>query len=112
MSDRSLQARLNTLSNSLRLIQQLINRLSKHSSEPGTRLSDEPEGDVRTELTTEIHQNLKEQEEKFELLLQEVEDQATPSRWQSTVQTSPNGGDGVSIELATKITRLGEDLKL
>jgi hypothetical protein len=48
----------------------LIHRLQRLPAHPGTYTS---ESDARTELSAEIHQNLKEQEEELELLKQEVE---------------------------------------
>ena len=112
MSIQDLQSRLIALSDTLRQIQQLINRLSKYPSEPGTSSSNIEKGDARIELSTEIHHSLREQEEKFELLRQEIEDQAIYSGWQPIVESNQIREKGERTELATELKRLGEDLRL
>ena len=114
MNSQLLNARLAPLFDSLRQTQQLITRLSKLSAQPGSTLSNSEEGDVRVELSTEIHQSLKEQEEDFELLRQEVEDLTNNSSWGATSRRRDSGRErqrGKS-DLAAQVTRLGEDLKM
>lgn len=64
------------------------------------------------ELSAEIHQSLKEQEDDFDLLRQEVEDQTNSVDWSSSAGPRGSGRDRERTDLASQITRLGEDLKL
>lgn len=79
---------------------QLIQRLSKLPA------SDTHEN--RVELSAEIHQSLKEQDEDFELLRQEFEDHANWENW--AVRRRGSEIDRERTALAAHITRLGEDL--
>lgn len=76
MSFPSLTARLAALQETTRSVQTLITRLANLEFAPGSVPLDlgEDEDDVAAELSAEIHQTLKEQEEDLELLEQEVED--------------------------------------
>ena len=112
MSTPTLHARLTPLFESLKHTQQLISRLSKFPAKPGSGSSNLDEGDARVELGAEIHQSLKEQEEDFELLRQEVEDQTNTSSWSSSARRRDIARDSQRTELASQITRLGEDLKM
>ena len=112
MSTQALNARLTTLFESLKQTQQLITRLSKFPAQPGSTPSNVDEGDARVELGAEIHQSLKEQEEEFELLRQEVEDQTNTSSWSSSARRRDSAKDSQRTDLAAQITRLGEDLKM
>lgn len=112
MSTQALNARLTTLFESLKQTQQLITRLSKFPAQPGSTSSKVDEGDARVELGAEIHQSLKEQEEEFELLRQEVEDQTNTSSWSSSARRRDSAKDSQRTDLAAQITRLGEDLKM
>lgn len=113
MSTASLHARLIPLFDSLKQTQHLINRLSKLPSSPGSSSSDRDEGDARLELSSEIHQSLKEQEEDFELVRQEAEDLPDSSVWarrrgnitESLRETGKN-------DLASQIAKLSDDLKM
>ena len=72
---QSLAARLTSLSESNKAVVQLIQRLAKLDFQPGSQPLDSPDdGDVRLELSAEIHESLKSIEEELELLRQEVED--------------------------------------
>ena len=112
MTAQALNARLTPLFDSLKQTQQLINRLSKFPAHPGASPSSSDEGDALVELSAEIHQGLKEQEEEFELLRQEVEDQTNTSGWLSSTRRRDSAKDSQRTDLAAQITRLGEDLKL
>ena len=112
MTSQALNARLTPLFESLRQTQQLITRLSKFPAQPGASPSNPDEGDARVELSAEIHQSLKEQEEDFELLRQEVEDQTNTSSWSSSARRRDGGKDGQRTDLAAQIARLGEDLRM
>ena len=104
----NLQARVTALFDSLKQTQQLTIRLSKLSLSPGTTSSNPEEENPRIELSAEIHQSLKEQEEDFELLRQEVEDQANTQYW----KRRDSEREREKSDLATSVTRLGEDLKM
>ncbi len=66
--------RLSALSESNKSLQHLIQRLAKLDFQPGSQPLNAEEGDVRLELSAEIHESLKQIEEELELLRQEVED--------------------------------------
>lgn len=112
MSAQTIQGRITTLFESLKQTKQLIIRLSKFPSQPGSSPSNPDEGDARVELSTEIHQSLKEQEEDFELLRQEAEDQTSSSSWPSAARRRDSVRDRERVDLAGQVTRLGEDLKM
>lgn len=112
MNAQALNARLPTLFESLKQTQQLISRLSKLPAQPGSSPSSPEEGDARVELGAEIHQSLKEQEEDFELLRQEFEDQTNVSGWSSGAKRRDSARDREKTDLASQVTRLGEDLKM
>ncbi|KAL8764913.1 MAG: hypothetical protein Q9209_007825 [Squamulea sp. 1 TL-2023] len=101
--------RLQSLSAAHKQTLQLIHRLSKHSVTPGSSPLD---SDARLELSTDIHQTLKEQEEELELLRQEIEDQAIDTGRTSSARSRKSGKEREQSELTTQVTRLGEDLKL
>lgn len=111
MNAQALQARLTPLFDSLKQTQQLITRLSKLPSSAGSSPSN-LEGDARVELSADIHQSLKEQEEDFELLRQEVEDQTNSSSWASNARRRDSGREREKTDLTAQVTRLGEDLKM
>ena len=112
MNTQALNARLTPLFESLKQTQQLITRLSKYPAQPGSSSSNLDEGDARVELGAEIHQSLKEQEEEFELLRQEVEDQTNTSSWSSSARRRDSVKGSQRTDLAAQVTRLGEDLKM
>ena len=100
------------LSDALKQTQQLISRLSKLPFQQSSSPSNPDEGDSRVELSTEIHQSLKEQEEDLELLRQEAEDQINSSGWPSAARRKDSGKEKDTTDLAAQIARLGEDLKM
>ena len=105
------EARLTTLFESLKQIQQLITRLSKLPAQPGSSPANPDEGDARIELGAEIHQRLKDQEEDFEVIRQEVADQTATSSWSSAGRPRNSGRGSADADLAAQVTRFGEDLK-
>ena len=113
MSTASLHARLTPLFESLKQTQHLITRLSKLPSTPGSAAPGRDEGDARIELSTEIHQSLKEQEEDFELVRQEAEDLLNSSNWakRKDIGGESNREKGRN-DLASQVAKLGEDLKM
>ena len=112
MSVQSLQARLKPLSDALKQTQQLIGHLSKLPTQLGASPSNPDEGDARVELSAEIHQSLKEQEEDFELLRQEAEDQTNSLGWPSAARPRNSWKAREKTDLAAQVARLGEDLKM
>jgi protein transport protein SEC20 len=105
-----LATRLNNLTTAHKATLPLITRLAKLPIQPGWSPTDE--SNARTELSSEIHQNLKEQEEALELLKEEIEDFCNTSNG-----VSKAGGVGAEKErekarLRAGAERLGEDLSL
>ncbi|KZF25979.1 Sec20-domain-containing protein [Xylona heveae TC161] len=130
---QSLTTRLNNLSDAHKFTVQLITRLSKLPSVPGalpaSPVSEDGPADARVELSSEIHQSLKEQEEELELLKQEVEEinssgSGTPvsatsagiaglagRRRDSRARTGSNAAASERARLDAHVIRLEEDLK-
>lgn len=98
MTSTSLTTRLNTLLDARKTTNVLINRLSKLPCQPGADNSD-----VRAELSAEIHQLLKEQEEELDLLRQEVDD---------FIVGRDREKEAEKARLEVGVQRLGEDLRL
>lgn len=98
MSSTSLMARLTSLTEARKTTHALITRLSRLPCQPGT-----DNGDVRTELSAEIHQRLKEQEEELDLLRQEVDDFLVGRNREKEAEKA---------RLEVGVQRLGEDLRL
>ncbi len=74
MSFETLVERLDALQESNSQLKELIKRLATINFQPGSVPLDEGNRNVLDELTLEIHQTLKDQEEDFELLQEEVEE--------------------------------------
>jgi protein transport protein SEC20 len=75
MSFESLQERLSALQETTTQLSALITRLSSLKFQPGSvPLDSSPESNVATELSSEISQVLREEEEDLELLAEEVTD--------------------------------------
>ena len=113
MSIASLQARVNHLFDCLKQTQQLISRLPKLSSAPGYSPNNPDEGDPRVDLSNEIHQSLKEQEEDFELVRQETEDlisRSNPSRLKDTGRD--NDREREKNDLKSQVSKFEADLKM
>lgn len=106
---QTLTTRLNQLSDANKATLHLIQRLSKLDFQPGSTPLNTEEGDVRVELSSEIHESLKQLDEELELLRQEVED--------AVQGTGPNARrrdsdrDSERSRLAVLLARLTEDLK-
>ena len=111
MNAHASEARLTALFESLKQVQQLITRLSKLPAQPGSSPANPDEGDARIELGAEIHQRLKEQEEDFELIRQEIDDQIITSTRSSAGRPRNSGRDSTDADLAAQVTRFREDLK-
>ncbi|KAL8643026.1 MAG: hypothetical protein Q9228_000371 [Teloschistes exilis] len=109
MSVQSLNARLQPLFDAHKQTVHLIQRLSKSPATPGSNSLDPDAINARLELSTEIHQSLKEQEEEFELLRQEIEDQTS---WTTAARRRNNEKERERTDLAAQVARLGEDLKI
>jgi protein transport protein SEC20 len=109
MTTSSLSARLTTLSDSNKAILQLVHRLSKLSFQPGSLPLNSDEGDVRVELSAEIHESLKQLEEELELVRQEVEELTAGTV--SSARRRDSEKDRERSRLAVQVARLGEDLK-
>jgi hypothetical protein len=106
---QTLTSRLNNISESNKSILQLIQRLSKLDFQPGSVPLNSEEGDIRLELSAEIHESLKSCEEELELLRQEVED--VVQRPGSTVRRRDSVRESETSRLAVLLARLTEDLK-
>ncbi|KAL8694445.1 MAG: hypothetical protein Q9218_000937 [Villophora microphyllina] len=112
MNVRSLNARLQPLFDAHKQTVHLIQRLSRLPATPGSISSNPKAANGRLELSTEIHQSLKEQEEEFELLRQEVEDQTSTAGWTSAARRRNSEKERERTDLAAQVARLGEDLKV
>lgn len=105
----SLATRLATLSDQYKQTVQLIHRLAKLHFQPGSTPLDSEEGDVRIELSSEIHDSLKQQEEELELLRQEVDELITGGALGN--KNKDNEREREKSRLNIQVARLGEDLK-
>ena len=112
MTTQELQLRLKSLFEAHREVCALISRLTKLPAHLASSSSHFNEGESRVELSTEIHQSLKEQEEEFELLKQELEDYTAGGSWGSSARRRESEKDRDRITVVTLVERLGEDLKL
>lgn len=112
MNPQSLSSRATSLFEANKQTLHLIHRLARLPAQPGSSPLNPDAGDARVELSAEIHQNLKEQDEQFELLQQEVEEisdagsGAVSSRRRNTNQGTER------TSLTDQVSRLGEDLKV
>ncbi|KAL8660979.1 MAG: hypothetical protein Q9202_006049 [Teloschistes flavicans] len=109
MSVRSLNARLQPLFDAHRQTVHLTQRLSKTPATSTSNSSDPDAINAPLELSAEIHQSLKEQEEEFELLRQEIEDHTS---WTAAAKRRNNEKERERTDLAAQVARLGEDLKI
>lgn len=105
----SLATRLAGLSDQNKQTVQLIYRLAKLQFQPGSTPLDGEEGDVRVELSSEIHDSLKLQEEELEFLRQEVEEFVTGGALGSKKKDSEKERE--KSRLSIQVARLGEGLK-
>lgn len=111
MNTQALSARLTPLFDAHKQTLNLIHRLSKLPAQPGSSPLNSDAGDPRVELSAEIHQSLKEQEEEFELVRQELEDQTGGGTWTNSSRRRDSVKDKERATLAVQVTRLGEDLR-
>ena len=74
MSFQTISERLAALQESNEQLKELIERLATIKFQPGSIPLDNDEGNVMTELTSEIHQTLRDQDEDLELLQEDVND--------------------------------------
>ena len=109
MTTQEISTRLKSLSDSNRDISQLISKLSKLSSSSEAGID---ESEVRVELSSEIHQSLKELEEDFELVRQEAEEVANSASWSSGARRKEGEKERDRVNIITQTERLKEDLKL
>ncbi len=109
MSIQYLSKRLYALSESPKTTLHLIHRLSKLTFDPGSTPVDGDEGDVRVELSSDIHESLKQQEEDLDLLRQEVEEITSAAYVNGRRRDSDR--DRERARLAAQVARLGEDLR-
>lgn len=107
---QALATRLSSLSDQNKQTVQLIHRLAKLQFQPGsTPLDGGDEGDVRVELSSEIHDGLKLQEEELELFRQEVEELIGSRALRSGTKDSEKERE--KSRLSIQVARLAEDLK-
>ena len=112
MNTQALSLRLQSLSDAHKQTAQLIGRLSKLPASPGSSPLTSDAADARQELSVEIHQSLKEQDEDLELLRQEIEDQTNTVHWTSAARRRDAEKERDRTGLAQQVARLGEDLKM
>ncbi|MCJ1478936.1 hypothetical protein MMC13_007620 [Lambiella insularis] len=112
MTTQELDSRLKSISEALREAFSLITKLSKLSPQSGAQDAAPNNVDSRVELSAEIHQSLKEQEEDYELVKQEVDDLDSGGIWGSGSRRRDSEKDRDRTTLSTQVVRLGEDLKL
>jgi hypothetical protein len=116
MSSQSLSSRLQALLDTYKHTLDLIQRLQKLATNPG---SGSPDADPRIELASEIHQRLREQEDALEILRQEADDGVAESgpvggRWVgggSVMRRRESEREQERERAAATMARLGEDLK-
>ncbi|KAF2118549.1 Sec20-domain-containing protein [Lophiotrema nucula] len=106
---QTLTTRLNALSEQNKNTLQLVQRLAKLDFQPGSQPLEEGEGDVRLELSAEIHETLKGIEEDLELLRAEVEDYIGGQG--STGRRRDSARESEKSRLAVLLARLTEDLR-
>src|SRR6186713_2681481 len=104
MTTQDLSARLKSLFEANRGISKLTTSLSKLSTATDAH-SDS--GDERVELSAEIHQQLKELEEDFELIKQEAEDFTNSGG--AGARKGNNFQDRDRVKIVTQLERLGEE---
>ncbi|OCK79342.1 Sec20-domain-containing protein [Lepidopterella palustris CBS 459.81] len=107
MTTQSLSVRLTALFESNKFVLQLIHRLSKLHFQPGSSPLN-GDDDVRLELSSEIHDSLKQVEEELELLRQEVDELNVGV---ANAGRRDSEKDRERLRLAIQVSKLGEDLK-
>ena len=113
MTSQELSVRLQSLSEAYRETLGLISRLSKLPTQPGGTTSPTPDGaETTVELSAVIHQSLKEQEEEFEIVRQEVEDLTNSGGRAPAGRRRDSEKGRERLEFITRVERLSEDQKL
>lgn len=102
MSTSDVPARLSVLSDSIKSTSTLIKRLAKLEGD-GQGL-----GDTRIDLSQDIHDNLSQYDDAFELLRQEVDDLTSGG---GTQRRRESNRDRETSRLEAQVARLGEELK-
>jgi protein transport protein SEC20 len=114
MASQSLPARLQALADTYKNTLTLIQRLQKLPSTPGTFSNSD--SDPRLELSSEIHQSLKEQGDELETLRQEVDDATNTFSGGYVGGGSVRRGNSEQVRererIAAMVAKLGEDLKM
>ena len=110
MSVHEIATRLKSLSETNKSLTSRISQFTR----PSDNQSSETTIDIqaRAELSAEIHQELKELEEEFELAKQEAEDITVVGSWSSGARRANEERDRERVAIAGQVERLGEDLKL
>lgn len=111
MNTQSLSTRAISLFEANKQTLHLIHRLARLPAQPGSSPLNPDAGDARLELSAEIYQNLKEQEEQFELLQQEVEELSDLGTRTASSRRRNTDQDRERTSLTAQVVRLGEDLK-
>lgn len=107
---QTLTSRLTALTDSNKSAGQLIQRLARLDFQPGSQPLNGEEGDVRLELSAEIHETLKGIEEELELLRQEIDD--VLQQGSGTLgKRKDSSRESERSRLAVLLARLTEDLK-
>jgi len=109
MTSLPLFNRLTALADANKQTVTLINRLARLHFQPGSTALDGDDEDARTELSAEIHDNLKQQEEELEILRQEIEDLSASEHSRSTRRISERQKE--STRVSVQAARLAEDLR-
>lgn len=112
MNTQSLSTRATSLSEANKQTLHLTHRLARLPAQPGSSPLNPDAGDARLELSAEIHQSLKEQEEQFELLQQEVEELSDTGSGAILSRRRNTNQDTERTRLTAQVIRLGEDLKV
>lgn len=114
MASQSLSARLQALADTYKNTLTLIQRLQKLPSTPGTFSN--ADSDPRLELSSEIHQSLKEQEDELETLRQEVDGASTHFLGGYVGGGSVRRRNSEQVHemerIAAMVAKLSEDLKM
>lgn len=114
MASQSLSARLQALADTYKNTLTLIQRLQKLPSTPGTFSN--ADSDPRLELSSEIHQSLKEQEDELETLRQEVDGAGTHFLGGYVGGGSVRRRNSEQVHemerIAAMVAKLSEDLKI
>lgn len=98
MSFQAVSERLQTLQEANSQLRDLVYRLATINFGPGSAplSSDDGEGNVLQELTQEISQTIRDQDEDFELLLEEVEELAPGKKGGQMVERKTELRDAVA----------------